>query len=308
MWPPKLKPDTSSPKRSNLRGTALLLLSCVFSAACGPAPEAHQSGGPLLRIRVAPLHDYAFLDREARGQPDTFKPEPERLALYADLAARPADLLILRGLGHADTLNRLREGLALEGTDYPHALYLPGPDRYRGSGFFSRVPFEETLDLGQHSFRIRGHIHQPFAGAVRIGNIWIWNAQAPSPAMDYEQRRQEARLLSQALRAQLAEGREVLLSLHSREDPGSPMLRMIQETGLRELPAADDRANRWTFRDPYRIDYRRDQWLFASADLAESLGTVHIADTPALRTAGPFRHQEFSLPLSKAPEEDPLLY
>lgn len=301
MWPPKSKPATSAPKNSKfLPG---LLLPLLLTAACGPGAKEvpADSASPALSVRVAPLHDYAWTDREGIGQPDRFKPEAEREALYDDLTARPADLLVLRGLGHPETLEHLRAALADRGLAFEYALYLPGPDRYRGAGFLSRTPFDEILDLSAQTFRIRGEQHQPFAGAVRFGALWVWNAHAPSPLQDYERRRNEARLLSQALRQQLADGHDVLLSLHSREDPGTPMLRMIEDTGLLELPAADDRSDRWTFRDPGHIHYHRDQWLFASPGLAPRLAPARVLDSPELRAAGPFRHQTLTLPLSEAP-------
>ncbi|MCC5842647.1 MAG: endonuclease/exonuclease/phosphatase family protein [Verrucomicrobia bacterium] len=278
------------------------MLLSLLTAACGSNSSAPGPSG--LTVRVAPLHDYAWLDRNESGQPDQFKPESEREALYTDLTARPADLLVLRGLGHPETLDHLQEALAGRAAAYEYAVYLPGPDRYHGIGFLSRRPFNETLDLSLQTFRIRDQLHQPFAGAVRFGNLWIWNARAPSPSNDYEQRRNEARLLSQAIRAQLAEGRDVLLSLHSREDPGTPMLRMIEDTGLLEISAADDRADRWTFRDPGHINYRRDQWLFASPGLDRRIDAARVLDTPDLRAAGPFRHQELTLPLSEDPPAD----
>jgi hypothetical protein len=302
MWPPKLKPVTNAPKKNSRAALAGLLLLSLLTAACGSGSSAPEPSG--LSVRVAPLHDYAWLDRDASGQPDQFKPESEREALYTDLTARPAGLIVLRGLGHAQTLDHLKDALAGRAAAYEYAVYLPGPDRYRGIGFLSRRPFDETLDLSTQTFRIRNQTHQPFAGAVRFGNLWIWNASAPSPSHDYEQRRNEARLLSQTIRAQLTEGREVLLSLHSREEPGTPMLRMIEDTGLTEVPAADDRADRWTFRDPGHISYRRDQWLFASPELEKRIDSAQVLDTPGLRAAGPFRHQELILPLSEDPPAD----
>jgi hypothetical protein len=305
MWPRKLKTDTSAPNRNNFRSAVLLLLG-LLGVSCSPGPSGASGNGnsDAITLRVAPLYDYAWLDRSGSGQPDRFKPESERLALYSGLSARPADVLMLRGLGHAATLDHLNQSLSNKGLQYTSILYLPGPDRYHGIGILSRRPFEETLDLSPQTFRIRDEIHRPHAGAVRFGRTWIWNANAPSPTREYEQRRNEARLLSQTLRDQINEGYDVLLSLHSREEPDTPMLRMIEEAGLVELPAADDRSDRWTHRDPDRIAYRRDQWLFASPALAEQLGTVRILDTPDLRTAGPFRHQEILLSLSEALRAD----
>lgn len=301
MWPLKLKPVIHAAKRPDGSPPAGRLLLCLFLSACGgSAPSPSEAGGEAasLRIRISPVDDYAWLDRNQSGQPDQFKPADERKNLYEDLTAQPPDLLLLRGLGHPETLEHLQQALETRGARLEHSLYLPGPDRYRGIGFLSQNPFDETLDLSTQIFRIRGRTHQPFAGAVRIGNLWIWNAKAPPPDFDYEQRRNEARLLSQAIRAQQAEGREVLLSLHSREEPGSPMLRMISETGLEEIQAADERGDRWTFRDPDHTNYRRDQWLFASPRIAASIGSAQVIDTPALRIAGPFRHQVLTLAVS----------
>lgn len=301
MWPLKLKPVTRAAKTPDRAPPSGRLLLCLFLTACGgsdPSPSGADLQAAALHIRISPVYDYAWLDRNQSGQPDQFKPLHEREKLYEDLTSKPLDLLLLRGLGHSETIEHLQQALAARGARFEHTLYLPGPDRYRGIGFLSQNPLDETLDLSTQIFRIRSQTHQPFAGAVRIGNLWIWNAKAPPPDFDYEQRRNEARLLSQAIRAQKAEGREVLLSLHSREEPGSPMLRMISETGLKEIQAADERGDRWTFRDPDHINYRRDQWLFASPLVAAGIGSAQVIDTPALRIAGPFRHQFLTLAVS----------
>lgn len=296
MSPPKLKPATNAPKKTSSklpRPRARLLLLLLLPAACGPDSPGPAPEPEPLTLRVAPLHDYAWLDRNGTGQPDQFKPGPETDALHADLASTPAHILILRGLGDPSTLPRLQQ--ALPPGAYPHALYLPGPTRYRGIGFLSQIPPHETLDLSPRTFRIRDRTHQPFAGAIRLHTLWIWNARAPAPEADYEQRRNEARLLSQALRDQLALNQHILLSLHSREDPDSPMIRMIRDTGLLELPVPDDRGDHWTSHDPAHTHYRRDQWIFISPSLAPRITHARIRDTPALRTAGPLRHQLLTL-------------
>jgi hypothetical protein len=139
-------------------------------------------------------------------------------------------------------------------------------------------------------------------GSVRVRdsadrNLLLVNAQFPEPDAPYERRRNEARLLMQALRDPVADGEDVLLSLHSREDPGSPMMRMLTEIGLVRLLPADTRGDHWTHRDPEGVVYRQDQWLFASPALAERLDPPgRVLDSPDLRAAGPFRHQLLEIP------------
>ena len=101
-------------------------------------------------------------------------------------------------------------------------------------------------------------------------------------------------MLVQVLRPLIRDDQEILLSLHSREHPDSPMFRMLEEVGLVQVIAVDDQGDRWTYRDPQGITYRQDQWLFATPGLAKNL-KGHILDTPAIRLAGEYRHQTLTL-------------
>lgn len=251
-------------------------------------------------MRAAHLTDYAWLDRDGNGQPDNHKPEAARAALVRELAADPVDLLVLRGLGCATSLEHLQSALAEAGADYPHAVYIPGPTRYAGAGFLSRVEPLASRDLHDHTHRVRDRVHRPLAGGVLLpGGVWVWNAVAPSPGTAYERRRNEARLLAQALRPLLAENGLVLLSLHSREEPDSPMMRGFADIGMIPLPCVDDRGDGWTHRDPEGLNYRLDQWLFLGGAPGGELPVVSILDSPDLRAAGEFRHQRVALQLPK---------
>lgn len=231
------------------------------------------------------------------------KPPPARRALLRELAAPPqADLLLLRGLGSEAALHHLRDALARRDAPY-RALYFPGPTPYRGLGLLHRdLPLSPAPHVAPTPYTIGHRTHLPMFGSASLAlsehrNLLLVNARLPEPDAPYERRRNEARLLMQALRDPVQEGREVLLSLHSREDPDSPMMRMLTDIGLRRLQPADARGDHWTHRGPRGVLYRQDQWLFASPALAERLEHPgHVLDTPDLRTAGPFRHQRLRIP------------
>ena len=250
---------------------------------------------PALRIRLAHLHDYGWQDRDGGGQPDDPKPEAERQALLHSLLARPGDVLVLRGLGGESALYDLRDALGKQGGDFPHAVHVPGPGPFASIGFLCGKSPGRARDLTGQNFRVGTRTHAPLAGGILVSNevagaIWIWNAEGSDPGDDYERRRNEARLLAQALREQINAGQAVLLSLHCREDAQSPMMRMLGEAGLQALLPVDDRGDGWTHRDPQSLNYRRDQWIFASTNLLPRLD-AKVIDEPGLRLAGPFRHQ-----------------
>jgi len=288
MWPGKSSKAISAPRqksRPEFRAafTLLLLLN-----GCGGGESLSRNAGYV--VRAVHLTDYAWKDRSGTGQPDQFKPEPELEALLGDLTSSPADLLVLRGLGSESALSHLRDALAGGGIAY-HPLYVPGPTVYEGIGFLSRTPPEDQLLLNTQIFRIRDRQFQPLAGAVRVGDVWFWNAEMPPPSQSYERRRNKARILAQNIRPLVEAGEAVLLSLHSREDPGSPMIRMLEEAGLQRLPAKDSRGDAWTHQDPDGIHYRMDQWLFASAALLKQVESAEVLDRAQIRTAGKYRHQ-----------------
>jgi len=245
-------------------------------------------------VRAAHLTDYAWQDRAGTGQPDQFKAAAEMDALHGDLSTHPSDVLILRGLGSAASLTRLREELAEKGHLY-NSFYVQGPTVYAGIGFLLRESPSETIELSRQNFRIREQQFQPLAGAVRAGGIWFWNAEMPDLTQSYERRRNEARILAQNIRPQIDAGEAVLLSLHSREESGSPMIRMLEEAGLRRILAKDDRGDGWTQRDTEGVHYRMDQWLFGSPALLERLEEAGVLERPEIRAAGRYRHQILKL-------------
>ena len=314
MWQQKSRRATNASRNRKKAEAALfplvVVLTAVLIAGCGPAPgdDAAPAGDNTLGIRVAPLTDYAWLDRDGNGQPDNPKPAGEREALVRGLGAPPADILVLRGLGSAAALDHLRESLAAARTNYPHAVYVPGPTVYAGIGFLSKREPLETRMLSDQTFRVRDREFQPLAGGIRVatgaGDLWVWNAEAPSPASPYERRRNDARLLAQALRPLPANGTRVLLSLHSREDPDSPMMRGLLDIGLERLTPLDDRGDSWTHRDPDGVNYRMDQWLFLGGHAGGEPPGLMLLDSPDIRAAGQYRHQRVEVSLQEHTPDD----
>lgn len=294
-----MKPVTHAKRNRRTLKSALALLFCLQALSC--RQESGQKTDLTLTLRVANLQDYAWQDRHHSGQPTDMKPEAERQALLRELSALPADLLVLRGLGSEAALGHLHQALEKQDLVYPHLFYVPGPSVYAGLAFLSKVPLTETSELSDQRYRIKDQTFQPLAGCVMISTprfprLWIWNSQAPDPEASYEQRRNDARILATAIKAQLENGDAVLLSLHSREAPDSPMFRLLEESGLQRLIPEDRNGDSWTFRDPEGVLYRQDQWLFASPTLAAALPQTAVYDSPDIRQAGAYRHQGLQLP------------
>ncbi|MCC5847451.1 MAG: endonuclease/exonuclease/phosphatase family protein [Verrucomicrobia bacterium] len=315
MWPKKsrrvinasaTKTRNKPARRSNVGPckavvcTGSLLFVWAFFAGCGrDAGEGTLQPSPFT-LQAAHLHDYAWRDRNRNGQPDNLKPEDEREALLQAILPEAPDVLVLRGLGSESALLHFQEALQAAGHEMSHAHYIPGPTVYAGIGILSSVKPLETQSLSEVRFTVRGRSHQPLAGGLRISarddlDLWIWNADLSDPSVAYERRRNEARLLSQTLRPLVQEGQHVLLSLHSREDPDSPMLRMIRDIGLQRVTPVDDHGDSWTHRDPDGFTYRMDQWIFATEALHAQIETARVIDSPEIRAAGPFRHQVLTL-------------
>lgn len=273
-------------------GSFLVLGIALVSCTNELSPEQ-----PLgFSIRFAHLEDYAWRDRRKTGQPVDMKSEAEREALLTAFTADPPDLIVLRGLGSKASLLHLRDEFAEKELVYPETFYIPGKDSYHGIGFLSKTPFLETRDLGHDLYRIKDREYNPVAGGVRVTTekghqLWIWNSQPPDLTESYERRRNEIRLLAAAIRSQLKTDHQVLLSLDSREDPDSPMFRMLEEIGLKRIVPLDQKGDSWTYRDPKGILYVQDQWLMAGGSVAETLSEPMVFDSPSLRKAGKYRHQ-----------------
>ena len=272
----------------------------LFPLGCGRNARAVPDPPPPFTIQAAHLHDYAWRDRDRNGQPDNLKPADEREALLQGILAAAPDTLVLRGLGSETAFLHLQNSLHEKGHEMPHAHYIHGPTVYAGIGILTTTPPLEIQSLSNLRFTVRGRSHQPLAGGVKIKTpdnleLWIWNAELSDPSVAYERRRNEARLLTQALRPLVLDGQQILLSLHSREDPDSPMLRMIRDAGLQRVTPTDDHGDSWTHRDPNGFTYRMDQWIFATEALRAQIETARVLDSPEIRLAGPFRHQVLTL-------------
>ncbi|MDF3129392.1 hypothetical protein P0Y35_09315 [Kiritimatiellaeota bacterium B1221] len=264
--------------------------------------QEQETGAPAdLTLRVAHLHDYAWQDRNQSGQPVDMKPASERQALLRELNHPSDDLLVLRGLGSAASLRHLQSSLKESGRELPHLHYIPGKDDYQGIGFLSNRPFSETRKLNAETFRIKEKNYHPLAGGILLSTrtfpaLWVWNQQAPPPEEPYERRRNDARIMAQTLRPLIQSGAEVLLTLHSREEMDSPMIRIWEDLGLQRVLLEDRRGDSWTYRDPQGILYRQDQWIFATPKIYKKLIGAEVFDSEDLRQAGPYRHQGIQLP------------
>lgn len=292
MWRKKSKPATPEAKKKKTRNAFSLLLLALAVAGCGKSPPETRPDRPW--IRILHLTDFAWQDRNQTGQPVDFKPEPEVAALFRELQTTGPDVLVLRGLGSRAAFQEFwsRGGSRIPGK-YTRT-YLPGPTLYEGLGFLLNggIPPAETLNLSESRYTIDGQEYAPLAGAVLMprGDLWLWNAVWPEPDAPYEQRRNEARLLAQAVRDQVENGKQVLVTLHSREELDSPMFRMLEDAGVVRVRAVDPRGDSWTHRDPEGVLYRQDQWIFATPDLAARL-RGEVIDSEDIRTAGHYRHQ-----------------
>ncbi|GEM_PF-1262694 len=313
MWQRKSKPVTQKRKRTSSPDLRLFGLFFFFLVSgCGWKDTyilTADEGTPLLlSLRVCPLHDYAWQDRLGTGQPVDMKPEEERQALVQDLVHYPADLLILRGIGSSAALDHLKESLEERGDTY-QTWYHSGPTPYKGLGFLTASGVTATaLDLSPVPYSIGPRRYLPMVGGIQISlsdgrTLLAVNAQLPTSDQSYERRRNEARLLAQQLRPLLTEDALVLVSIQSRENSDSPITRLLTDLPLEWLRPVDDRGDSWVYRDPEGLEYRNDQWLFASPALKELItGQGNILDTPYLRAAGPYRHQRLNVLSIPQPE------
>lgn len=284
-------PKKPTPKRGFLFLLGGLLAGCGSSSLPSSAPDS-------ATVRIAHLTDYAWQDRNRTGQPVDFKPEAECLALYQSLQSPQTEHLLVRGIGSQAAFAHLTEKLTSEHPSW-EGIYFPGPTPYEGLGFFLQKPQvpaqnQVSINLSEERYVVQGRTYAPLAAGCFTGDYWLWNVVWPEPSANYERRRNEARLLVQALRPILQAGEEIILSLHSREHPDSPMFRMLEDVGLVHVRAEDDTGDQWTYRDPEGIRYRKDQWVFATPELAKTL-TGRILDSPAIREAGDYRHQTLTL-------------
>ncbi len=248
-------------------------------------------GAETLTVGTYNLANYTLADRRlADGgfRPEYPKPEAEKAALRAVIAAMDADVLALQEVGGPEFLAELRRDLRSEGLEYAFGEAPEGADEARGLAVLSRVPLGRVTlhrDLrakrrgAEHAEEVKRGLLQvevpTTAGAVTLFVVHLKSRITETkedPAAE-DQRVAEA----QAVRDRVLElfpepaTARFVIAGDFNDTPGSRALRAVQargKTGISTwIDAADERRQRWTHAYGRTASYSRFDHVFVSAAL-----------------------------------------
>ena len=297
--------------------TPLLFLLALFGLF--PRDYAH---GEKIRVATYNVRNYLLCDRmvEGKWRPNYPKPEKEKAALRATIAAMNADILALQEMGDESFMEELLRDLRASGVPaYPHVVHAPPghPEEVRRLAVLSRIPplevkFHRNLDFKyfeQRTVPDRGLLEILFeTNGVRwrlfnlhLKSKWTERKDDPQGAL---RREREARAMRDHLRQTYPPATNPLhLVVGDFNDhlDSAPLRRFLTVSGnvlARVVPCSDSRGQRWTHHYAKQDSYTRVDYLLATPAIFERFvprsGTIR--DEPAVSTASDHRslHADFA--------------
>jgi endonuclease/exonuclease/phosphatase family metal-dependent hydrolase len=269
---------------------ALLLAGCGprvsgVSAYARPAPLRPDAGE--FSVMTYNLRLYGAEDREGGGPQADPKPEAERAALVAVLAAERPAVLALQEMGGPEFFASFRAELKSHGLDYPHAEYVQRGRQQANLALLSRFPISAREPHTNDVYRIgaaqvpvaRGFLDVTIA-VNRDYTFRILVAHLKSKVFHQlgqtEMRRNEARLLNNHVRAALkgAPALNLLVVGDLNDAPESAALHEVRGGRLpclEDVRPADAWGDVWTHCAAQGDEYGRLDYILVSRGMQPEL-------------------------------------
>ena len=295
MWRSASRRPTSA-DRWLLRFAAVALPALLLAVGCGrrasenfastfsapPRPVAGEFSVMTYNLRL-----YGDEDRESGGQQHEGKPESERAAIAAILAAARPDVLAVQEMGGPEYFASFREELKSRGMDYPHAEYLHRGRHQANLALLSRFPIVARDPHTNDVYRI-GAAQVPVARGFLDATITVnsnytfrilvahLKSKVYHKLGQTEMRRNEARLLNNHVRAALKENPQMnLLVIGDLNDsPESAALHEVRGERtpcLEDVRPADALGDVWTHFSAQWDEYARMDYILVSRGMKPEL-------------------------------------
>jgi len=295
-----------------LRFLGYLLLNLILAAGLHAEP---------LTIATYNIENYVPANRvtDAGYRQEYPKPESEKRALRTVIRGLKADILFLQEMGSQPYLDELRRDLKAEGTDYPFAVLLEGPDADRHVALLSRRPLKSVVphaDLEFSYFKARERVKRGLLEvsiATAAGDVTLFGLHLKSRFTDRADDPQSAlRRVGEATAIRDCVLQQVddpatarFLILGDCNDPknGKAVQKLLRR-GKTEiaslLPAADSRGETWTHAYRKEDSYSCVDHILVSSALRPAVqgGVARIYDGPGVREASDHRPVVVTLELS----------
>ena len=225
------------------------------------------------------------LPREGQKLGVRAKPEAEIEALVQIIREIAPDILGICEMGSRERFADFQHRLARAGLEYAEAEYVDGPDQSRHLGLFSRFPIVARHSRVDVPFELSGLPEKVRRGILdvvvqvtpdyrlRLVGVHL-KSKLPSPEGEALIRRFEAQQVRRHVEAILVAERGLNLLCYgdfndTKNEPTFQEISGVRGTPgfLSDLPAADDRGDRWTHYWKVADVYSRIDYLFASPGL-----------------------------------------
>jgi len=207
--------------RSGVRPPAIFMLMLLVFVSCRKAPEHivpehdYSPAENEFSVMTYNLHRYGLEDRDGDGQKNNPKPEEERKAVLAIIAAVNPDVLAVQEIGNEMVLAEFRQDLEALGVKLNHVEYLHRGRQQNNMAVLSRFPIvsrqshvDDTYSIGDAKLNVgRGfidvdiQIHAEYTFRLITAHL---KAKVYHQLGQTEMRRNEARLLNKHVRKALS--------------------------------------------------------------------------------------------------------
>lgn len=237
-----------------------------------------------LRFVSFNLKNWLTMERYSKGKklPGRPKPEEEKAAAVATIAAAKPDVLGICEIGTMDDLKNLQSMLADAGCDLPHLHHTGGEDDTRRLGLLSRLPIVNTAEPADSDYELSGqtfHIQRGILDVTvetgdrryRFLGVHFKSKREIEEADQAEMRRNEAHLMRSHIDSILKADPEVRLIAYGdmNDTRREPPVRAVQGTYntpsyLTAVRVADSRGHVWTHHWEYQDVYSRFDYVLVN--------------------------------------------
>jgi hypothetical protein len=275
------------------------LLACLLCALVGAGCGRREAPAEF-RLLIWNLDGWRELDRDGDFQADDPKPEAERAAIAAVIAREKPDALLALDLGTDADLALLRDALARAGYPLPSGGRT-GEAGEGGLALLTATAPAEVATAGGGVYRIgdSGELRaRPLLEAglpgLRLLGGFLRESHPGAKGQDFEVRRNEARLLGQAVAAAAKATSNLVVSGTFNDDPDSPQIRAIRawrdEERVEALPLRDPSGAGWTRVLPGADRFDRRDYVMVSPAL-KALWVPEKSRVVELPHPAPSRHR-----------------
>lgn len=265
-------------------GLVLALLLSACGRRSGPAAEADVRPGPdEFSVMTFNLCQYGLADRDGDGQKTEAKPQGEREAVVAVIAAAHPDVLAVQEIGNPSIFEEFRFALKQAGVDLPNVQYLQRGQSEKNLAVLTRFPIVSSEQLTDDQYSIgeakvsvlRGFLHVEIEVNPQY-RFHLLVAHLKSKVFHVlgqtEMRRNEARLLNNHVRRLLQSDPAANLAVVGDLNDTYQSAALHEALGerkrcLEELRPADGVGDVWTHYDAKDDEYGRIDYILVSPGL-----------------------------------------